>query len=117
MTIKHTPGPWTVDEHQGNGDLVVRSLDSDDIVANCQSDSYGLAEQREMEREHAANAQLMSAAPELLAACKEAVGQLECNCCSGCEGTCSWAIVHNAIAKAEGPMSSSQRPASSEPTL
>ena len=74
MTIKHTPGPWTVDEHQGNGDLVVRSLDSDDIVANCQSDSYGLAEQREMEMERAANAQLMSSAPELLAALKNLLG-------------------------------------------
>ena len=101
MTIKHTPGPWTVDEHQGNGDLVVRSLDSDDIVANCQSDSYGLAEQREMEMERAANAQLMSAAPELLAALEEITELIQWSE-SGGEEERAYDAARAAIAKAEG---------------
>ena len=92
MTTKHTPGPWTT-----TGPNI--RADNDALVATVQDHWH---DHKTPQGEKEANAQLMSAAPELLAACKEAVGQLECNCCSGCEGTCSWAIVHNAIAKAEG---------------
>ncbi len=64
---EHTKGPWRVSNHDDNDDIVVRS--GPKIVANCESDNYyDLPAEKIL-----ANARLIAAAPELLAACKAMV--------------------------------------------
>lgn len=63
---KHSPGPWIVDRHADNEELVVRSDPDWGIVANCQTDSYSLSEQENLMAEIQANARLIAAAPEML---------------------------------------------------
>ena len=65
---KHSPGPWIVDRHADNEELVVRSDPDWGIVANCQTDSYSLSEQENLMAEIQANARLIAAAPEMLEA-------------------------------------------------
>jgi hypothetical protein len=45
---------------------------------------------------------VIAAAPALLAACRNALGQAFCNCSGPCEGTCTLSILNTAIDKAEG---------------
>jgi hypothetical protein len=106
MTATHTPGPWRQDEP---GSLLViagEGKSKDDIVAGC----WGHSEQRYAEG--VANARLISAAPEMLAALKAGLAAYShsldgCDC----EGDCDEAVALGlqfgelapvAIAKAEG---------------
>ena len=58
---KHTPGPWVVAEGDSNGQAVVRNADIE--IATCWHHCVD-----GIEREMRANARLIAAAPELLAA-------------------------------------------------
>lgn len=92
--MKYTKGPWKVATHLDTDEVVVRSED-DLIVCNCQIDQ---AEYKQMS-EILANAQLISAAPELLEACEELLLWLKNND----EGETGVAIrAQAAISKAEG---------------
>lgn len=101
----HTPGPWWIDETAG--------MDSDEIIIfgprkGCQYnrrknvwemakiDNGCFWDNPKTKAEDWANAYLIAAAPELLAALERAVGQLS----SDCPGTIQQARA--AIAKAEG---------------
>lgn len=65
MTDKHTPGPWTIEGHpQGTGFRVAD--------ANKRSVAAFPSTSRRPDDERIANARLIAAAPELLAALKEA---------------------------------------------
>jgi hypothetical protein len=69
---KHTPGPWQVDpEPSSDGSLLVwgdtRSPRGGEVVAWCNS---------ELTRNHA-DARLIAAAPELLAACRAWIAYLD----------------------------------------
>ena len=69
----HTPRPWYVCHHDDNGETVVRQSGGD-ILANLQCDLYD-AENRATEI--MANARLIAAAPDLLAAAKAIVRRLD----------------------------------------
>ena len=69
MATKHTPGPWYVCHHDDNSEIVVRQSGGD-ILANLQCDLYD-AENRTTEIE--ANARLIAAAPDLLAAAEAVI--------------------------------------------
>ena len=74
----HTPGPWKICMHMESDDLVVRSDDIyQDIVANCQCDSYSLTNQVGAAAEREANARLIAAAPEMLEALRAVLPVLE----------------------------------------
>jgi hypothetical protein len=87
MSTKHTPGPWSV-ERDGNGELAIYAY----RTHLTHGDSPLSLETRE------ANARLMAAAPEMLAALREAYLSLECRHHTQVTTT----IVKAAIDKAEG---------------
>ena len=68
MSAKHTPGPWWHDDDKEVGCIVIRAPDGDavpwQIASMCDIGPSGNEE---------ANARLIAAAPELLAALKELV--------------------------------------------
>lgn len=70
---KYTPGPWTVDESYINGSINAgkRHVALANFY-NCHDE-----EMRVTRDQQKANTQLISAAPDLLAALKESVGPLE----------------------------------------
>lgn len=89
----HTPGPWRIHEHSST--TVVGS--SGFVVAACGGYQSTLRDSLDLERELVANACLISAAPDLLAALKSL------------RGTAPWSTPADvmdqaaaAIAKAEG---------------
>ena len=64
MKTQHTPGPWFIDDNH----FIASALS---LIADPQCNL------RMDAKEVAANARLLAAAPQLLAACKIALGQLE----------------------------------------
>lgn len=82
----HTPGPWRLDNRAGG--RVVAGID--DTVANtrCQSD---------LQHQHEANARLIAAAPEILAALEQLIDDMQDGHCV-CEQAKQEAIA--AVAKA-----------------
>lgn len=98
---KHTPGPWTTDsDGDGKAFAIVTSTHIEGGPDDDVCEVYGGNTDDEATRK--ANATLIAAAPKLLAACKNATGACECNCGEKCDGTCSRAVLENAIAEAEG---------------
>ena len=89
IKVAHTAGPWAQAHHKG--DLYVRGADALESVV-CQIRIYHGAESYES----AANARLIAAAPDLLAACKLALGAFERN------DAIDWGEIEAAIQKAEG---------------
>jgi hypothetical protein len=96
---EHTPGPW-----EG---LVIDDADSRQIIITAQAHQFDLDEAR-------ANARLIAAAPNLLAACRDLDNLLEADCASGGDyhdtrlgrfspRDCPACRNRAAIAKAEGP--------------
>lgn len=63
---EHTPGPWAVSSHHGR--LTVATHDGSMIIADCRVAS---------DDEFQANARLIAAAPEMLAALRYAVDVIE----------------------------------------
>ena len=51
---KHTKGPWSVSEHEDNGEVVVRDA-CDCIVSNCSIDQEMYRDRQEQEVNAAAN--------------------------------------------------------------
>lgn len=96
---EHTPGPWKYDETWA----LVHGADNSEV---CAIHSGSPGEQRNNRNVVYANAHLIAAAPELLAALKEALPQVERTHCRAPDGeTCDnmvIAIVRAAIARAEG---------------
>jgi hypothetical protein len=65
---KHTPGPWMFYAQEGGCDIYVRkSMGKGPLLAHV----VGLGQEREKLDEFAANARLIAAAPDLLAALTE----------------------------------------------
>jgi hypothetical protein len=62
----HTPGPWMTSEHDANGQRIVRGEHIE--VATCWHHSVG-----SIEKEMEANAALIAAAPDMLAALEQAL--------------------------------------------
>ncbi len=85
--LKHTPKPWSIDPNDKDGCFV--TADCDGLrVADCYNG------ERQLDDECAANAKLISAAPELLEAIKEI-------CCAADEGNAVTLIkARAALAKA-----------------
>lgn len=93
MKMSHTPGPWTFDENNGNPlvkhkwGYVARVFSADSTIQGCSS----LGPQADIA---IANARLLSAAPDMLAALKAISGP-------GFDDPESWRLVVEAIDKAE----------------
>jgi len=76
MNAEHTPGPWFVSVHDDNNETVVRCRENqgyEPIICNCEYDNIDIVTVEEL----AANARLIAAAPNLLAACKDLVRRAE----------------------------------------
>lgn len=93
---EHTPGPWTLGSFDGNPAYVSVYGPNDELVADVHADEFD-------ENEAEANARLIAAAPDLLAACEALVdGRQETNtdytglnrCCLLCD---AWANRESAI--------------------
>lgn len=70
MTTKHTPGPWTIEIPSNGCDrYIIHGKSFEEICATC----------LDTEHEMQANARLIAAAPELLEACRLALGAFEAN--------------------------------------
>ena len=89
--MKHTPGPWRVGKNYAS---VVADHPVPEIRGSDDTEAYG----GHLICESAAecNQALIAAAPELLAACKAALGAFEQN------NAIDWGDLERAIAKAEG---------------
>ena len=99
MTTKHTPGPWSSGESR-DGRIRIWPEGSAYVLAECPPrcemvEQGGLTEDR-------ANAALMAAAPDLLAACKSAMRAMNDNLQPGPMDDDAKAALYAAIAKAEG---------------
>lgn len=91
----HTPGPWTA--------RVKRTGESWWVVAPRPNGQEGyLAECVGRQEANEANARLIAAAPDLLAALRVLLGTSECSCEGDCVPDCTHVIARAAIAKAEG---------------
>ena len=80
--MSHTPGPWHVREHGQCADMSVLSKDGGDI-ADCDFTHFEWPVKRTRE-ECMANAQLISAAPEMLATLKH-IKEFSDLFCTACE--------------------------------
>lgn len=90
MTEKHTPGEWVL-EPFGRGVAVVNG---DRIIAECKARNGSELASCE------ANARLIAAASDLLAACRDLI--VENDKFGGCpQSSPAWTVARTAIAKAE----------------
>lgn len=88
---KHTPGPWTAEEPPHRCGLPYVPVVATTMIARVYSTCYG------DDAQAAANAQLIAAAPELLAALERVLADVPC------DGLDDWEIqARAAIAKAKG---------------
>ena len=87
---KHTPGPWSVAETRHKYDTLIRNRDNDP-VASTNFAGYS-------PKTAAANARLIAAAPDLLAACREFVAKVDRG---EARSRFTYARMKDAIAKAE----------------
>lgn len=75
MKIKHTPGPWFIDsDGEGKPNAIVTSTHDKDGIDDDVCEVYGGNSDNCDTRE--ANAHLISAAPDLLSACKLMAGYI-----------------------------------------
>lgn len=94
---EHTPGPWRLSGPDCFGDYTVQSQESPlAIAAVCNGQMRSMGGKS---GEHTANAQLIEAAPDLLAACEEFVGKVEAG---KARSSKSYAQMKAAISKAKG---------------
>lgn len=102
MSAQHTPGPWAVDagphDARGRRHLCIRPGQTGWLIASLR-DEPGWGEGDPSQRAEA-NARLIAAAPDLLAACIEALGMLPD--CDNAHADVVMALIEAAIAKAEG---------------
>lgn len=95
MSTNHTPGPWRIHPF-GHYDVAAHQPGFGEmIVANCGGANSNVMDLGEIKK---ANARLIAAAPDLLAALKDVVGWIE----TSSEGEQATRIALAAIAKAEG---------------
>lgn len=70
---KHTPGPWTAFDNDDDGIRVIGVTSRKSDVAHCRRGNEYPLDSRRRHEEDFANARLMAAAPDLLAALKAVV--------------------------------------------
>lgn len=77
MTAQHTPGPWHFSENLRGGAFEIREPDSDAIIADIVDGAHVSSDDGDPEIDwetQEANARLIAAAPELLAALEDVCG-------------------------------------------
>jgi len=98
---KHTPGPWTCTVHgrflRGTGTILVNSGES--TVAEIPVSIHGIPFPKETEE---ANARLITASPDLLAACEAAQNYIDSDDMTLKTRDKVMALIESAIAKAKG---------------
>lgn len=90
MNTKHTPGPWLTDEMMPGDQYRYVFAAKGPIV--CRVSAFAAGE---------ANARLIAAAPDLLAACKKAIAELDDYCADHSNVWDFYEKLRSAIAKAE----------------
>jgi len=90
--VKHTSGPWSVDQLDDNGQRVVRGEHIE--IATCWHHCVG-----SIEKEMEANAHLIAAAPDLLDALRDALAYMDRGTWPGYDPV---QTAKRAISKAEG---------------
>jgi hypothetical protein len=112
--MSHTPGPWIYDIHDGTFYIFTKA--DLEMVADGDPDKPGIGRMRGVGRgasseEQEANARLIAAAPDMLAACKNLIDAAvtDSDACPICiheltdhVSGCPIEVVAEAIAKAEG---------------
>lgn len=96
MSAKHTPGPWRYEEHYDGYEILSSSKEMSATVA-----TLGMR----LSETGRADARLIAAAPELLAACKDALDAMwsEVSYHARMRSEASCIALRAAIAKAEQP--------------
>lgn len=97
MKNQHTPGPWIAYNADGGRILKSWRVQGSDHLPICKMLNDGQSPEMEL-----ANANLISAATDLLSALKEAVEYLETFACHDEQGRAAIKSAIAAIAKAEG---------------
>jgi hypothetical protein len=97
--LKHTPGPWEAVQNNPDSDLTYTIMAANQPIADVYES--GTAEHNQ-ESEDTHNARLIAAAPELLAACKGAIAELNTYWKGDYAGRPLASELRAAIAKAEG---------------
>ena len=99
----HTFGPWVAERDPSHFDTLST------VVAGAKRKSKGIDRQMIVQvggwadwREQEANTRLIAAAPELLAACKEAIAELDDCCAVPSDDWDFYEKLRRAIAKADG---------------
>lgn len=94
---KHTPGPWSVDHDHPNPVIVTDDLYIAEVMDDCWDESRAGA--GDPDAEQRANASLIAAAPDLLAACEATIAAFE-----SCQlyDKCPLGLLKSAVAKAKG---------------
>lgn len=95
MTTKHTPGPWHVGRGADGHPIVYVDCPASEGSGPGIAHVCPIPHMRSTQGTKEANAHLIAAAPDLLAACDEALNHIE-------EGTTSYHYISAAIAKARG---------------
>lgn len=96
MPITHTPGPWTIQADQsdrGRSTVICAAGDDDLVIARIPSRAWDTNAWLEYPQDRA-NAQLIAAAPDMLAALENLEND------NGSIPDHAWALVQAAIAKA-----------------
>lgn len=97
---KHTPGPWQVSRTLPEGRLVIECVDGTQDIAFVEG--FGFLRNKAGSGELGANARLIAAAPELLAAAKAAFTRFREDKIEGHHTQHPVTLLDAAIAKAEG---------------
>lgn len=74
--MKHTPAPWNFEFTQTNAFTVYKKVDGKDSYFDI---AYLMTDQQLKSEEQSANAQLISAAPELLEVCQKVLNEWHSN--------------------------------------
>lgn len=106
MTTKHTPGPWRTNAYDHREIEALAGPEGERYVIGPIAVVYDIDSIRSGQAVGEANARLIVAAPDLLAACKAILRHddsvLPHNAVDCATAPCAYCQVRNAIAKAEG---------------
>lgn len=101
--MKHSPGPWKLErvpiQSRGGSNTAYKI----GPMAACIYDDWTPREIGISEAQNKANAQLVSAAPDLLSACESALALLDDPDADGFASNRVEALLRSALAKAKGP--------------
>ena len=111
--MTHTPGPWSVDSSMISTGWVLVTKSNGDVVANVNTETGpDIPPTVSIKMPALSNAHIIAAAPDMLEALEEVMGELDveglpCPLCGrdltiGHRHNCLWHVVASAVKKARG---------------